>query len=229
MAFTNTLLKLAGKRDFKLDRSIPTGYIVRECITYGLMMVRGYLRRLTGVHVKGRFFVGSKVKIRCPGMLSCGSAVRIREGACIDALSTDGVKLGGGVLIGRNCRLECTGSLASIGKGIEIGERSTFGSDCYFGAAGGIRIGSDVMAGQYVRFHSENHLFGDRDRLIREQGVTHEGVVVGDNCWIGAGVVFLDGVELGEGCVIAANAVVTKSFPANSVIGGVPAKLLKIR
>lgn len=112
---------------------------------------------------------------------------------------------------------------------MKIGNRSTFGSDCYFGAAGGIEIGDDVMAGQYIRFHSENHNFNDMTKLIREQGVTHKGIKIGNDCWIGAGAVFLDGSELGDGCVVAANAVVTRRFPENSVIGGVPAKVLYVR
>ncbi len=56
-----------------------------------------------------------------------------------------------------------------------------------------------------------------------------KGIKIGNNCRIGAGVVFLDGAELGDGCVVAANAVVTKKFPDNSVIGGMPAKLIKER
>ena len=98
-----------------------------------------------------------------------------------------------------------------------------------FGAAGGITVGSDVIAGQNVRFHSENHRFDDPDLPIRQQGVTHRGITVGNNCWIGAGAVFLDGAALGDGCVVGANAVVTKAFPANSVIAGVPAKVLQMR
>lgn len=133
------------------------------------------------------------------------------------------------MVVGRNTRIECTGGLQSVGKGVKIGNRSTFGSDCYFGAAGGIEIGDDVMAGQCIRFHSENHNFNDMTKLIREQGVTHKGIKIGNDCWIGAGAVFLDGSELGDGCVVAANAVVTRRFPENSVIGGVPAKVLYVR
>ena len=65
--------------------------------------------------------------------------------------------------------------------------------------------------------------------MIREQGVNRKGIKVGNNCWIGAGAIFLDGSEIGDGCIVAANAVVTKKFLANSIIGGVPAKLIKVR
>lgn len=95
-----------------------------------------------------------------------------------------------------------------------------------FGAAGGIEIGDDVVAGQFIRFHSENHNFNDLSKLIRDQGVTHKGIKIGNNCWIGAGAVFLDGAELGDGCVVGANAVVTKKFPANVIVAGVPATII---
>lgn len=71
--------------------------------------------------------------------------------------------------LGRNTRIECTGPLKSIGKGIKIGDRSTFGSDCYFGAAGGIVIGCDVAGGQYTRFHSGNRNSDHLNELIRNQ------------------------------------------------------------
>jgi len=140
-----------------------------------------------------------------------------------------GVFIGDNVVLGRNTRIECTGGLSSLGKGVKIGNRTTFGNDCIFGAAGGIEIGEDVVAGQFIRFHSENHNYNDLTKPIREQGVTHKGIVIGNNCWIGAGVVFLDGAKLGNGCVVGANAVVTKEFSDNSVIGGVPARVIKQR
>lgn len=140
-----------------------------------------------------------------------------------------GVILGDHVVLGRNTRIECTGSLQHVGIGIKIGNDTSFGSDCYFGAAGGIEVGSNVVAGQYIRFHSENHNYDDLDVLIKDQGVSHKGIRVGSNCWIGAGAVFIDGAELCDGCVVAANAVITKKFPPNSVVGGVPAKIIKMR
>ena len=150
----------------------------------------------------------------------------MQDGVYIDALSKGGVQLGDQVVLGRNTRIECTGGLQCIGKSVKIGDRTTFGNDCMFGAAGGIEVGDDVVAGQFVRFHSENHNYNDLTRLIREQGVSHKGIKIGDNCWIGTGAVFLDGAELGDGCVVGANAVVTKKFPDNVVVAGIPAKVI---
>lgn len=58
-----------------------------------------------------------------------------------------GVLLGNNVVIGRNTRIECTGSIQHLGVGVKIGNRTTFGNDCFFGAAGRIEIGDDVVAG----------------------------------------------------------------------------------
>ena len=64
---------------------------------------------------------------------------------------------------------------------------------------------------------------------IRLQGVSHKGITIGRNCWIGAKATFLDGAEIGDGCIVAAGAVVRGTFPENVVIGGVPARILKTR
>ena len=85
------------------------------------------------------------------------------------------------------------------------------------------------MTGQHIRFHSENHNYADVSKLTKDQGVTHREIKIGNNCWIGAETVFIDDVSLGDGCVVGANAVITKTSPSNSVIAGVPAKILKFR
>lgn len=83
-----------------------------------------------------------------------------------------------------------------------------------------------MIAGQNVRFHAENYNYISHEQLIREQGVNRQGITVGNNCRIGAGDVFLDGYSIGDGCIVAANAVVTKKFPDNVIIGGIPAKII---
>ena len=229
MKIIYALLKIAGKENFQIDSSIGTGYILRQCWKYGWMMIRGKLFSIGQKGISSDVFVGHKVKIIEKRHLVMGSKSRLQDGVYIDALSREGVILGNNVIIGRNSRIECTGGLQNIGQGVKIGDRSTFGNDCMFGAAGGIEIGDDVIAGQYIRFHSENHKYDDLTKLIKEQGVTHKGIKIGNNCWLGAGTVFLDGAELGNGCVVAANAVVTGKFPENAVVGGVPAKVLYLR
>ena len=62
---------------------------------------------------------------------------------------------------------------------------------------------------------------------MQAQGVARSGVVVGDDCWLGAGSTILDGVSIGEGSIVAAGAVVTESFPAYCVLGGIPARVIR--
>lgn len=219
-------MKIAGKDDFELDPQIKTTYIVRLCVKYGVMLIRGRYRSIGYKDIANSVFIGSHVKLYSKRQIKIGSKTKIRDYTKIDALSSGGVHIGDHCVIGENCRIECTGSLEHIGEGVTIGNRTSFGSDCYFGAAGGIEIGDDVVAGQFIRFHSENHNYNDLTKPIREQGVSHKGIKIGNNCWIGAGAVFLDGAELGDGCVVGANAVITKKFPDNVVVAGIPAKVI---
>lgn len=229
MSLTDKMLKMAGKEGLELDERISKGYVRSLCWKYGWMMIRGKFFALGKKAIDTSVFVGRGVKVKEKRYLSIGAKTKLHDGVFIDALSKEGVTIGDHVVIGRNTRIECTGSLEHVGKGVKIGSRTTFNNDCFFGAAGGIEIGEDVVAGQYVRFHSENHNFDDLNTLIKDQGVSHKGIKIGNNCWIGSGAVFLDGAELEDGCVVGANAVVTKHFPANSVIAGVPAKLIRTR
>ena len=103
------------------------------------------------------------------------------------------------------------------------------GTQGFWGCAGGITIGDDTIFGNYVSLHTENHIFSDVEPPVRFQGVTHQGISIGRNCWTGAKVTILDGVSIGDGWVIAAGAVVTTQCPANCIIGGVPAKIIKYR
>lgn len=222
-------LRVAGKKDFKIDYRVSNTYIIHIFWKYGWMMLRGRAISLLYKNIANDVFVGKRVNLIEKRYLKIGSKSKIHDYSKIDALSIDGVKIGESCVLGRNTTIECTGSLDQLGKGLYIGDRTTFGNDCFFGAAGGIKIGNDVVAGQYIRFHSENHKYSDLTELIKDQGVTHKGIKIGNNCWIGSGVVFLDGAQLSDGCVVAANAVVAEIFPENSLVGGVPAKIIKFR
>lgn len=94
---------------------------------------------------------------------------------------------------------------------------------CYIQAEAGIRIGMRTRFAPRVSIVSTNHDFNDLDKS------TNKGpIVIGPECWLGTGSVILSGVTIGPHTVVAANAVVTKSFPeGNCVLAGVPAKVIK--
>jgi acetyltransferase-like isoleucine patch superfamily enzyme len=92
---------------------------------------------------------------------------------------------------------------------------------------GPVTIGSHVNLAQGITITALNHNFEDKNKRIDEQGVSTKPVVIGDDVWIGANAVILPGVTIGKHAVVAAGAVVTTDVPENTVVGGVPAKVIK--
>lgn len=92
---------------------------------------------------------------------------------------------------------------------------------------GPVDIGSHVNLAQGITVSALNHNFSDASKRIDEQGVSTTPVTIEDDVWIGANAVILSGVTIGEHCVVAAGAVVTKDVPPHSLVAGVPAKVIK--
>jgi acetyltransferase-like isoleucine patch superfamily enzyme len=174
-------------------------------------------------------FLGKDVQFFNLKNLKWGNFVQLEDHVFLNALGIEPLILSDNVRIGAFSRLIISTTFDQPGKGIFIGKNVGIGEFSYLGGAGGLHIGEDCIIGQYFSTHPENHVFRDISLPIRLQGVTREGIFIGPNCWIGSKVTVLDGVHIGTGTVIAAGAVVTKSFPAGSVIGGVPAKVLSER
>lgn len=213
---------------FRFDANLNTGAIIGFVWGQLWSLFRGckILLRFRSPHMamlgKGvSFFNFSKIRF--------GRFMKLGDQVYMSALGSEGILLGNNVGIGAFSRVIVSTSLNHIGSYIRIGNNVGIGEFAYLGGAGGLEIGDDCIVGQYFSCHPENHNYADSNSLIRMQGVNRRGIKIGNNCWIGSKVTVLDGVSIGEGSIIAAGAVVTKSFPANSIIGGVPAKLLKSR
>jgi acetyltransferase-like isoleucine patch superfamily enzyme len=210
-----------------------SSYTKRDLICVGLnrfvQLIRGLFLKPFLKRSAGLIFLGSAVKVRHGYQLSVGKNLILEDNVSINALSFNGISLGDHVSIARNSILFCTGVIAQKGTGIIIGDRTGISARAYFAGQGGITIGNDVIMGPNVQIFSENHNFSDLNLKIKEQGVTKSPVVIGNNCWIGGGATILAGVILDDGCVVAAGSVVNKSFGTNSIIAGIPAKLIKNR
>jgi len=190
-------------------------------------LIRGRWQKIKGVQAGNHFGLGSGVKLLFPHCLKVGDDVSIEGPAYLHCLSTKGVLIGSHTSIERNCWLTCGGKLNDHDHGFfMIGNFSFIGCNAVLGAGGGINIGNHVLIGQSVNIHAENHLYNDPDRLIDEQGVSYQGVIIEDDVWIGSKVTILDGVTIGRGSVVGAGAVVTKSISPYSIAVGVPAKII---
>lgn len=109
-----------------------------------------------------------------------------------------------------------------LGRGVGIA------SGCQLNAAGGIDIGDHVLIGPGCFIWSQNHRF-DRDGPIAPQGYSSKRVTIGRFAWLGAGVIVLPGVNVAEGTVVAAGAVVTRDTQPYTVVAGVPAQVIRRR
>jgi acetyltransferase-like isoleucine patch superfamily enzyme len=214
------LLNKAGK-NYTIDSEIPSGLFIKNLIKRLVMLLRGYF------FLYQKVFLGKNCNISHKPNILFRKNVTIENDVTIDGYAKNKLIFGDNVKVGAYSLVSCTSHLSKYGVGLTIGNNSAFGRFTEFGAAGGIEIGDDVIAGSYISFHSENHNFSDSSLLIREQGVTSKGIKIGNNVWIGAKATFLDGAIIGNNCVVAAGAVVNGIFPNNVIIGGVPAKILK--
>lgn len=213
---------------YQLDPDVPVAALMGFSMRRAIALFRCILR---GVALKpGKlFFVGAAVVLRNRGLIHIGRGATIGNHVLIDGLSHNGVVIGDRVNIGAYTIIEATGVISNLGVGCRIGNDSGIGAFSFIGAGGGVDIGENVIMGQYVSFHSENHCFEDTGLPIRMQGVTRQGIVIEDDCWVGAKVTFMDGCHVGKGAVIAAGAVVRGEIPPYSVAAGVPAKVIKKR
>ncbi|HMV10977.1 MAG TPA: acyltransferase [Cyclobacteriaceae bacterium] len=215
-------------RSFTLDASLSQADLLQFMWTQALALLRGSVIILRFRNSRG-MLRGSRVRFQYLSRITWGNFLKVGNDVLFSALGKNGIRLGHHVSIGAFSRVIVSASLNHTGSHIHIGDRVGIGEYAYLGGAGGLTIGSDTIVGQYFSCHAENHRYTDPNILIREQGVTREGIVIGSNCWIGSKVTVLDGAVIGNGCVVAAGAVVTGTFPDNSVIGGVPARILKSR
>jgi galactoside O-acetyltransferase len=136
------------------------------------------------------------------------------------------IAVGSGFKCWRNC------VLAACDDGrVTIGDRVSFNHNVYVNACigGNIRIGSNVMIGPNVVMRASDHVTLALDALMADQGHTGGEIVVDDDVWIGANVTLVSGSHVRSGAVVAAGAVVTGEVPPDTIVGGVPARVIKER
>ncbi len=110
---------------------------------------------------------------------------------------------------------------------VTFGDRVWFNRGCYVSVHGGLSIGDYSMFGEGVSIHDENHVIGSSSEPLPLRGFVVKPITIGKNVWVGAKATILQGVHIGDNAVIGANAVVTHDIPANTIVGGIPARIIR--
>lgn len=194
-----------------------------------LRVLRGSLLRLRLGHVAGLVFCERHVRVLHARHVRTGRNLNLEEGCQIMALSKRGIVFGERCTVGRYAQIAPTGILGGVlGEGLRLGDNANIGPYSFIGCSGYIEIGARVLMGPRVNLLAENHNIV-ADVPIKSQGVTRQFIVIEDDCWLGAGSTVLAGVTIGHDSVVAAGAVVTRDVTPYSVVGGVPAHVLRTR
>mgnify|MGYP001551434155 CR=1 FL=1 len=124
------------------------------------------------------------------------------------------------LIIGKNFRSGQNVVFETFGGFIKIGDNCTINHNCVIYGHGGLIIGNNVIIAANTVIIPANHIYSDPEKPIRLQGHTREGIIIGNDVWIGANCSILDGVTIGNGAIIGAGSVITKNVAAHNVVVG---------
>ena len=229
MILINKIIRHLGRDNYSIDSNISTLDMMISLLEKLAQVLRGSWIRIWFHHTQGLLFVGKNCNITYRHKISTGKTVTIGNNVQIKALSKEGIKIGNNVSILSNTIIECTGVIRNIGEELVVGNNVGIAQNCFIQVRGKVLIGNNVIFGPGVSIFSENHNYSDPTEFINKQGETRIGVTINDGVWIASGATILDGVTIGSNSIIAAGSLVNKDVPPFSIVGGVPAKLLKVR
>jgi acetyltransferase-like isoleucine patch superfamily enzyme len=175
---------------------------------YAGLLVRLMRHRFLSPHgrrlkLDGLAFIGPRV------VLQIGSRARI--------------ELGRWSWVGHGTKIRCHEGA------VEIGAKTVLGQECTISAYQHVSIGRECVIADRVMLIDFDHGAVEVERPLRLQGIYKRDVRVGNNVWIGYGACILRGVTIGDNAIVGTSAVVTRDVPANAVVGGVPARLIRMR
>lgn len=225
----NKVITKIKKEPYEIDEAITFSTMFGIIFERSMMLLRGIFKKAFLKKSKGILFIGKRVKIKNKKNISFNGSATIEDGCFIQALSKKGITVGNNFSLGRNSIIECTGVIRELGEELIIGDNVGIAANAFIAMRGKVEIGSNTIFGPGVSIHAENHNFQEVDKPIKLQGATRKGIIIGEDCWIGSKAIILDGVKIGNHCVIAAGAVVTKDIPDYAIAGGVPARVIKMR
>ena len=225
----NKIINKTGRTGYKVDDSLRTRNILFIFREKFMQIIRGYCLKLFLKSSKGFIFLGKHTRIKFKSKIATGKSVTIGDYVQINALSKQGISIGNNVSILNNCIIECTGVIRNLGEGLVIGNNVGIAQNGFIQVRGKVVIEDNVIFGPNVSIFSENHVFENPDLPVNVQGESRKGVKIESGVWIGTRAVILDGVTVGKNSIVAAGSIVSKNVPRYSIVGGIPAKVIKMR
>ncbi|HYP54905.1 MAG TPA: acyltransferase [Solirubrobacterales bacterium] len=188
---------------------------LRFCARNGMLTPKYAL--LLGRYLRRRFLSRAGWRWRTDGPVFFGSRLELQVGR------GGRIDFGRFVWVGHGTKIRCHEGA------VEIGRKTVLGQECTISAYNRVRIGEECVIADRAMFIDFDHGVVEVERPIRAQGIYTRDVEVGSNVWIGYGACILRGVSVGDNAIVGTNCVVTKDVPANAVVAGVPARILRMR
>jgi acetyltransferase-like isoleucine patch superfamily enzyme len=189
--------------------------LVRFMARHGMLTPK-YARLVVRL-LRKRFLTSYGRRLKLDGLCFIGPGVVLQIG------KNARVELGRWCWLGHGTKIRCHEGVVSIGA------KTVMGQECTISAYQHVSIGRECVIADRVMLIDFDHGVVEVDRPIRLQGIYKRDTRVGNNVWIGYGACILRGVTVGDNAIIGAGAVVTKDVPTNAVVGGVPARVIRMR
>lgn len=202
-----------------------------------LYLLVGWIPTIIGIGIRGILY---RAILKIDGWAAIENGVRLRfashitlhHGSYLDQrvylhACPGGIEIGANTIVMHGAILHVYNFRDMPHSRIKIGADSLIGEYSVIRGQGGVEIGDRVYTSPHSQLIAVDHVFDDKDVPFIEQGIRAKGIVVEDDVWIGSAAVITDGVRIGKGSVVAAGAVVTNDVEPYTVVGGIPAKLIR--
>lgn len=218
-----------------LDRQ-ATG-LGRYLLEQSLYLLFGWIPTFVGIGLRALFYrpimnlngwiaIENKVRFRFANFINLGEGVYLDFGCYLHACP-QGITIGKDSMVMHGAVLHVYNFRNLPKSAIRIGQECLIGEYSVIRGQGGVDIGNRVYTSPFTQIIAVNHVFEDPAVPFSKQGITAAGIVIEDDVWLGSGAVVTDGVHIGQGAVVAAGAVVTEDVPPHTVVGGVPARVIR--
>jgi acetyltransferase-like isoleucine patch superfamily enzyme len=167
--------------------------------------------------IRRRYLSPAGRRLTLDGMVFLGAGVKLQVGRRAR------IRFGRWTWIGDGTKIRC-----HEGR-VRIGDKTVLGQECTISAYQQVSIGEQCILADRVMLIDFDHNVAEVERPIRVQGIYKRDVRVGNNVWIGYGAQILRGVTVGDNAIVGASSVVTRDVPANAVVGGAPARIIRLR